>query len=104
MREQTNFSRCLLRSSDSYRRSPVLAWCSPDCRARPRPERSGRTSSNGMTITAHTSEMTLGSIRGVLESHVAHGYASGVVALVGQGEASHVLTIGAKALGAADPM
>jgi CubicO group peptidase (beta-lactamase class C family) len=57
-----------------------------------------------MTITADTSEMTLGSIRGVLESHVAHGYASGVVALVGQGEASHVLTIGAKALGAADPM
>src|SRR5260370_30352768 len=57
-----------------------------------------------MTITKGISEKTLESVRGVLENHVARGYASGVVALVGHGEDSHVLTVGAKALGAADPM
>jgi len=57
-----------------------------------------------MAITKGISEKTLESVRGVLENHVARGYASGVVALIGHGEDSHVITVGAKALGAADPM
>jgi CubicO group peptidase (beta-lactamase class C family) len=50
------------------------------------------------------SEKALGRARHVLVEHVARGHASGVVALVGYGEASQVLTVGAKALGATDPM
>ena len=57
-----------------------------------------------MTITTSISEKTLESVRGVLESHVARGYASGVVAIVGHGENIHVVTVGTKALGAVDPM
>ena len=36
--------------------------------------------------------------------HVARGYAPGVVALIGRGEDSHVMAVGAKALGGTDPM
>lgn len=57
-----------------------------------------------MSITTHISEKTIESVSGVLESHVARGYASGVVALIGSGDESHVLTVGTKALGSGDPM
>jgi CubicO group peptidase (beta-lactamase class C family) len=57
-----------------------------------------------MSIETDISEKTIESVRGILESHVAGGYASGVVALIGSGEESHVLTVGTKALGSADPM
>ena len=45
-----------------------------------------------------------GSVRSTLDGHVERGYASGVVALIGFGEESQVLTVGVKALGSAGPM
>jgi hypothetical protein len=44
------------------------------------------------------------SVREVLMGHVARGYAPGLVALIGRGEDSHVMAVGAKALGGTDPM
>jgi len=55
-----------------------------------------------MTITTGNSEKSLESVRGVAEGHIARGYASGVAALLGHGEGSHVVTFGNKAVGAAD--
>jgi CubicO group peptidase (beta-lactamase class C family) len=43
-------------------------------------------------------------LRAVLEDHVGRGYACGMVALVGRGADSQVISVGDKALGRADPM
>jgi hypothetical protein len=45
--------------------------------------RLSETRGNGMSIETDISEKTIESVRGILESHVAGGYASGVVALIG---------------------
>jgi hypothetical protein len=39
-----------------------------------------------------------------MHAHVAGGYASGVVALIGEGEAAEVLAVGGMALGGLAPM
>jgi CubicO group peptidase (beta-lactamase class C family) len=57
-----------------------------------------------MAITEGSLKRTLDTLRGVLESHVAGGHASGVVALAGYGEDSHVLAVGANALSIANAM
>jgi CubicO group peptidase (beta-lactamase class C family) len=54
--------------------------------------------------SARISDNADDAVREVLMGHVARGYAPGVVALIGRGEDSHVMTVGAKALGGADPM
>src|SRR5579863_6075901 len=43
-------------------------------------------------------------LRSALEAHVARGYASGAVALVGQGDETRVVAVGSKVAGAAEPM
>jgi CubicO group peptidase (beta-lactamase class C family) len=43
-------------------------------------------------------------VRRVLEGHVASGYASGLVAMIGRGEERMVVAVGSKALGTDDPM
>jgi CubicO group peptidase (beta-lactamase class C family) len=43
-------------------------------------------------------------VRGVLEDHVARGYATGMVALIGRGDEVEAVSVGAKALGGGDPM
>jgi CubicO group peptidase (beta-lactamase class C family) len=55
-------------------------------------------------ISKSISKKTLSTLCGILERHVASRHASGVVALAGCGEESHVLAVGTKALSTADAM
>jgi CubicO group peptidase (beta-lactamase class C family) len=54
-------------------------------------------------MTAFTDD-GLAQLRADLERHLAQGYAPGVVAVVSRGEQTHVLPLGTKAFGAAEPM
>jgi CubicO group peptidase (beta-lactamase class C family) len=55
-------------------------------------------------VTSSDSDPSLNPVRRVLEKAVERGAASGAVALIGRGDNVHVLAIGTKTLGAADPM
>jgi CubicO group peptidase (beta-lactamase class C family) len=53
---------------------------------------------------AKLSEPSIERLRSMLESHVAHGYTPGAVALVGESGENYVLAVGAMAFGDAAPM